>query len=208
MPCRWYNESNTYVKVDVELASKIPEDSPSYVDITIVDGMFFLHLLKDLPATFGNCARVILAKLCAINSSRIEIVFDKIIRPSIKDCQRDKRSSDDRTTTFNITDPSQKRPVNFLQALRNDSFKDSLVKFLLQQWQEHHFTSIIGNKEIYTNYNDDCYLFKSVSGQIIKEEIYTLHCEQEEVDSRMIFHMQMAQNHKNIVIRNCDTDVL
>ena len=133
--------------------------------------MFFLHLIKDLPATFGNCARVILAKLCAINSSRIEIIFDKIIRPSIKDCHRDKRSSDDRTTTFNITGPSQKRPVNFLQALRNDSFKDSLVKFLLHQWQEYHFTSIIGNKEIYANYNDDCYLFKLVSGQIIKEQI-------------------------------------
>ena len=82
------------------------------------------------------------------------------------------------------------------------------MKFVLQQWQEHHFTSIIGNKEIYANYNDDCYLFKSVSGQIIKEEIYTLHCEQEEADSRMIFHMQMAPNHKNIVIRTCDTGVL
>ena len=38
---------------------------PEFVDVIIVDGMFFLHILPDLPPTFGEVSKLILRRLCA-----------------------------------------------------------------------------------------------------------------------------------------------
>ena len=75
-----------------ELEKRVKSTSPSHIDVTIIDAMFFLHLLFDLPQTFGQIATVILKRVCNVKSRVIHLVFDEVISPSIKDCERDSRS--------------------------------------------------------------------------------------------------------------------
>ena len=97
------------------------------VDMVIVDGMFFLHLLSDLPETFGFVSRSILRKLCSsFSAKRIVIVFDKIVTLTIKDNERDIRAQ-----SLDKKRPVQKRPRDFVGALRNNAFKQALIRFLI-----------------------------------------------------------------------------
>ena len=67
-----------------------------------------------------------------LECDQIHLVSDKVVKPSIKDCERDARAgASDRSKTFEIYGPSQKRPQNFIAALRNGSFKESLIRFLV-----------------------------------------------------------------------------
>ena len=52
-------------KLMEELESRIFSEKPNHVDVTIIDAMFFLHLWKDLPATFGTIVRFLLIKVFA-----------------------------------------------------------------------------------------------------------------------------------------------
>ena len=71
-----------------------------------------------------------------VNKKAIHLVFDKTISPSVKDCERDKRS-DNRAAAYHITGPEQKRPGNWLKAMRQDQFKEALIYFLIKQWEDH-----------------------------------------------------------------------
>ena len=52
--------------------------SPPYIDCYIIDGNFFLHLLGDLPLTFGKISHHVFYLLCtSSNCNRIDIVFDR-----------------------------------------------------------------------------------------------------------------------------------
>ena len=130
------------------------------------------------------------------------MVFDRIVSPSIKDCERDKRSAgNDRHSTYVITGPAQKRPNNFIGALRNNQFKDSLVKFLVSSWEDNSNADILYGKEIYATYDERCYSFKVIDSIVIKREEIGLGSSQEEADSRMVFHCKSLQGPKNIVVR-------
>ena len=85
-----------------QLESRVVSLKPASIDVMIIDAMFFLHLLVDPPSTFGSIARYILGCICSTTSREIHFVFDKIIHPSIKDCERDTRSLD-RSDSYNIT---------------------------------------------------------------------------------------------------------
>ena len=65
-----------------ELEKSSVLNNPEMVDMVTVDGMFFLHLLSDLPETFGFVSKSILRKLCSsFSAKRIDIAFDKIATP-------------------------------------------------------------------------------------------------------------------------------
>lgn len=68
-------------------------------------------------------------KLCHSKAKRIELVFYRIVNPSIKDAERDRRSNSERGLPIKISGPNQQRLSDFLKALRNDCFKQELVKF-------------------------------------------------------------------------------
>lgn len=106
------------------IEKRVATRNPHTIDITIIDGMFFLHLFVELPPTFGALAKFILRQVCRQKGNEIHLVFDKAISPSIKDCQRNKRG-DNRVVAYQITGPEQKRPGNWLQALRVDQFKEA-----------------------------------------------------------------------------------
>ena len=79
-------------KLMEELESRIFIEKPNHVDVTIIDAMFFLQLWRDLPAAFGAIARFLLIKAFAQKVNNIHPVLDKVVSPSIKDCERDSRS--------------------------------------------------------------------------------------------------------------------
>ena len=111
-------------KLMEELESRIFSEKPNHVDVIIIDAMFFLHLWKDLPATFGTIARFLLIKAFAQKGNNIHLVFDKVVSPSVKDCECDSRSGyQERGSQYQITGPNQRRTSNWLNALRFDQFK-------------------------------------------------------------------------------------
>ena len=134
--------------------------------------------------------------------------------PSIKDCERDSRAgSENRSMSYSIGGPGQKRPRDFLKALRNDGFKDSLLNYLVESWQDDSNAQIIGEKQIYVTCKDKCYLFQVINGSVSRTEDETLRSNHEEADSRMFFHLAKIsllgeqETAKNIVLRLSDTDV-
>ena len=80
-------------KLMEELESRIFSEKPNHVDVTIINAMFFLHLWKHVLATFGTIARFLLIKAFAQKGKNIHLVFDEVVSPPIKDCERDSRSS-------------------------------------------------------------------------------------------------------------------
>ena len=79
-------------KLMEELESRIFSEKLNHVDVTIIDAMFFLHLWKDLPATFGTIARFLLINAFAREENNLHLVFEKVVSPSTKDCKCDSRS--------------------------------------------------------------------------------------------------------------------
>ena len=77
-------------------------------------------------------------------------VTDKWIEPSIKDCERINRSGSC-TTTFSVKGPAQKRPTNWIAALRSNTFKESLIEFLVNQWTDNEYVTTLGDKILYVN---------------------------------------------------------
>ena len=68
-----------------EIEKRIVMTDPMGVDVTIIDGLFFLYLLQEPPSTFGLISRYILRRVCEIGTASIHLVFDRIMTPSIKD---------------------------------------------------------------------------------------------------------------------------
>ena len=77
-------------------------------------------------------------------------MFDKPVSSSIKDTERNERSSEERTVLFVIADPSQTPPSKWLQALKSDVFKNEIIQFLINSWSGENM-SIFWEKRCYTN---------------------------------------------------------
>ena len=91
-------------KLLTELESRVKSEASTKIDAAVVDGMFFLHLLMDPPKNFKQIAIYLLRKMFnSFNCKNIYLVFYKVVSPSIKDLERNKRSST-RQDLFTITD--------------------------------------------------------------------------------------------------------
>ena len=76
-------------KLLTELESRVKSEAPTKIDAAVVNKMFFLHLLVDLPKTFKQIAIYLLRKMFnSFNCKNIHLVFDKVVSPSIKDLER------------------------------------------------------------------------------------------------------------------------
>ena len=52
---------------------------PMPSDIDIIDGFYFLHLLKDIPQTYGKIAKLILVNLTRTRASEIHLILVNIL---------------------------------------------------------------------------------------------------------------------------------
>ena len=151
-----------------ELEKRVATNLPTNADVTILDGMFFFHLLYQPLSTFAGLADHLLRQGCKQRRTEIHLVFDKTISPSIKDAER--KRSNQRGTFYQITRPEQNRPLNWLQALRGDQFKEALVTFLVDYLENSNSARILGSKKLIVNNGDTCYSFISQEDRMVKSE--------------------------------------
>ena len=140
-----------------------------YIDCYIIDGIFFLQLLLNLPITFGKISYHIFQLLCnSSNSSRIDIVFDRYTTSSIKNYTRNTRSNGESNSPYVITGPQLRRPNDFKKALRNDYFKTALVSYLVESWNDDASTNILDCKIIFVTCEEKCYNFANENDRVVR----------------------------------------
>ena len=150
----------------------------------------FFSTWKDLPATFGTIPRFLLIKALAQKGNNIYLAFEKVVSPSIKDCERDSRSGyQERGSQYQITGHNQRRPSNWPNALRSDQFKVAISSFLVSAWKDDSLAKIFQGKCLYVNNGDICYCFREKNGQVTRTLIPELTSSHEEADSKMIYHL-------------------
>ena len=98
----------------------------------------------------------------------IYLIFDKWISPSIKDSERNDHVSVN--ISFQVTGSSQKRPSNWLEAMKNTSFKISLNKFLVEYWNDSSLVDLIGEKILYVNCGDTCYKYQVALNGVVRSD--------------------------------------
>ena len=110
--------------------------------------------------------------------------------------------------SYQINGIGQKRPANWLQALRNPSFKRSLIEFLSKTWSDDSFADIFGEKQLLFNNENICKRYRSVGRRVLTEDANHLFCSHEEADTRMFYHLSTITNGQNVILRTNDTDCL
>ncbi|GFX06323.1 uncharacterized protein TNCV_505421 [Trichonephila clavipes] len=163
------------IKVFEKKVSKVNQQS-LFFDISILDGFFMLHIMKEVPQTFDGISKKFLKMISQFKSPRIDIVFDQYFTPSIKDCEPLRRNE---TTRIVSIGPNQVRQHNFAGELKNTQFKKALVKFFIYHWANNNMFPFIGNKTIYLRF-DNCYSYRIVNNQVIRSIEESLSCEEHE----------------------------
>ena len=135
------------------------------------------------------------------------MVFDKTILPSIKAVERNKRSNQ-RGMAYQITGPERKRPSNWLQALREDQFKEAIVTFLVDYLENNNSARILCSKKVIVNNGDTCYSFISQEDRMVKSEEVAYYAKHEEADTRMIYQVGQLSSRANVVGRTARTNVV
>lgn len=161
--------------------------------------------MKEVPQTFEGVSKKFLKMIAQYKSSRIDIVFDQYFTPSIKDCERLRRNESNTTVSIG---PNQIRPHNFVAELKNPQFKESLVKFFIQDWANDYMSPFIGNKTIYLSF-DKCYSYRAENNKVIRTIEESLSCEEhEEADTRIVYHICHINFDAQVVVRCSDSDIL
>ena len=178
MSHRWNHGKH---KLVAPLEKRICSLQPEHVDCHVPDGMFSLRTIKIFPSSYGRLSEIILKKVCALKSSRIDLVFDSYTYPSIKDLERDQRGAD-RSTTYQILSTAQECPKDMKGALKSLSFKKPLIDFLMKDWHHKRHTDMIGNKKVYITSQEQCVSFENINGNFVTNEEYQMYSKQEEAD--------------------------
>ena len=160
-----------------------------------------------MPATYGGIAMFILSRAFGCQGQTVHLVFDKTLSPSIKDVERDLRSSN-KEGSYKRTRPEQKRPSNWLSALRDDGFKEELVELLTSYWKNDCLAAVYGNKTLIANCGDTCYSYFVNNEKVRTAELMDMFSTHEEADSRMMYDVAKLAPPANVVVRTVDTDVL
>ncbi|CAH2015292.1 unnamed protein product [Acanthoscelides obtectus] len=213
MPTSMCHPDGSICKTDKAQLTKLIEkkletaidQQPSSFDISIVDGFFMLHLMKEIPQTFDGIAKKFLSAISQMKSVRIDVIFDQYFSPSIKDFERSRREE---STIPVFIGPNQIRPHNFGAELKNMEFKIALVNFFIDHWDSEDMVPFIGNKIIYVSFNK-CYSYKVLNNKVVRSIEESLSCEEhEEADSRIIYHICQIDFDADVVIRCSDSDIL
>ena len=85
---------------------------------------------------------------------------DKQTEPSIKDCEREGSLRG----IHSIKYPAQIRPSDWGKTLKNKTFKDSLIGFLIEPWKDDSSARLLKNKTVCANYNNCCYKYRAENG--------------------------------------------
>lgn len=184
--------------------------TPTFVGTHIIDGNFQFHCMSpDQPVAYGELSRNILSTSLAYRSQKIHVDFDTYERPSIKDCERERREAVVGGELV-IEGPQQKRDASFKKLLERESFKRELPVFLQKDWSNDFYKPILDGREVYLGVMGGCTRYFVEDGAVHAEPVPSLNCNHAEADTRVILHMIEADKSTtgDIVIRATDTDIL
>ena len=88
--------------------------------------------------------------------------------------------------------------------LKNTTFKKALMAFLINIWKEDGFATILKDKILYANLDNNCFVYRVFN----MEEVEIICSSHEETGCRMFFHVHQCEVPSNIVIRTDGTDGL
>lgn len=197
-------------KTDKSVLLKILEkqttnETPENTDVIVFDGFFMFHLMKDVPQRYGKISQKMLQMCITNNAATIIIAFDRYVFPSIKDHEHNLRGM--RQAKCQIEGPDQVRQSDFASELKNVNFKEALVNFITRDWANDYMAPLIGNKEIYINF-EKCYKYKVINNHVERTDVLSLACPaHEEADTKIVFHICKINFDANVTIRCSDTDV-
>ncbi|CAH1173831.1 unnamed protein product [Phaedon cochleariae] len=187
------------------LEQQVEPHIPKQTNVKVFDGFFMLHLMREIPATYGNISTKILSMFCSNDAEVVVIAFDRYIFPSIKDSEHSLRGM--QVTQFHIEGADQIRSSDFSNDLKNAKFKEALVNFIIQHWALDSAAPFIGNKTIFINY-DQCYKYKVNNGHVERTHDVSSTCPaHEEADTKIVFHVCQIDYDAHVTIRCSDTDV-
>ena len=109
----------------------------------------------------------------------------KLNREKEERLERDRRGNSERHTIYTTLGKKQKRPSNFLNALRSDSFKVEFVKLLVASFGDASLANILGIKKLYVTEGQSCFSFTTLNDEILRKEETEMTCFHEEADTRV-----------------------
>lgn len=152
--------------------------------------------MKNIPKKFGTISKKMLQMVTQLSASRIDVVFDQYLTPSIKDYERSQRF-ESAQLEYTIAGPEQVRP-------KKSNFKEALIDFFILHWPTDEMAPFIGNRIIHINFKK-CHSFTVNKVVGIVEELSCL--KHEEADTKIVYHACKINYEANIVIRTVDTDI-
>ena len=171
--------------------------------------MFLLNLsTQNLSKKYSALARRILVKVLNLKNILAGLCFDICESPIIKDAKQ-KDPEDIETERGFCIGPRLKIPSNFNELLKISSFKSSFVDFLMKEYENIEYASVIGEKEFYCSIDNKYTKFYCVEGSWKFETIPELFGDHLQGDTRVIFHVKYADTKGpgNIIIRGNDIDI-
>ena len=172
---------------------------------TIIDGMPILRNTNVNGKTYGELATIVLRKIIAsaVNSTRIDVVFDVYIDNSIKSAGRLKRASSGRLTFQQLRKDHQIKQWNHF--VTDGHNKTEIISLLVQLWSENITLLTREPESFFVTSENKCYEISRNGMNIVSE----LESSQEEADTRMMLHAKHAKDHGycNTIIKTPDTDV-
>ncbi|KAJ8031889.1 hypothetical protein HOLleu_25241 [Holothuria leucospilota] len=192
-----------------ELQGSFTETPLPPIDVTLIDGGFLIHSFLSAIGnitSYRHLARKLLAYVCANQGNEIHVLFDTYRPMSLKESERKLRGAED--CPFVITGPEQAPRQNCQKLLQNGIFKDQLAIFLLKEWQENQYGSILGKKTLIVSHGGNCarLSFSELEVKMKVENPAHLQSSHEEADTLLAFHAASALG--NVVVRASDTDVM
>ena len=149
--------------------------------------------------TYSQFATVLLKKVLSIgrDSSRIDVAFEVYLDNSIKDVERNRRSSGESKLQQIIPDAQITQWALLLSTHDN---KNKLIRFIVEHWKSN--SNLINGKEFITTV--DSYKINLNNCSIIQE----LQSDHQESDTSFLLHAKHAtEDHDKVVIVSPDTDV-
>ena len=184
-------------------------DPVTYPDnaLHIDDGNATMHMLRDVPATFGEIIMKIFDQMVA----KKNFIFstDSYHPDSIKAQERIRRGCSQK---YIVHGPLTRKPTDFKLFLQNDSNKQQFFQLMLEVAKTNDASDRIakcGTAIIIVDGKAYQLKISAEGGEVECQEIYELRSNQEETDTRVVLYLKYAISlgYKSAVVRTPDSDI-
>ena len=189
------------------LTHDVPENVAPPTDnvIYILDGNAIIHMMKDLPPTFGL---ICLKLLDIVTFNKKDVIFstDSYHPNSIKSQERLRRGVSEK---LHISGTSTRKPADMKVFLQNDENKAQLFDMLLKVWVSDDAVEKLEGHQVTLVVNGVAHQLQADGNKCKMSEIHTLRSNQEETDTRIILYLQHAEKegYQSAVVRSPDSDI-